>query len=66
MLLRKEQVWGHTDLISSIEAMHDGHSHLDRWATEVGQRKAWELIVGMSYETVTSDCFSKWWLDSKT
>ena len=45
--------------------MYDGHSHLDRWSVEVGKREARERLAAMPYETVTSYCFSKWWLDSK-
>ena len=35
------------------------------WTAEVGKREARERLAAMPYETVTSHCFSKWWLDSK-
>ena len=35
------------------------------WTAEVGKREARERLAAMPYETVTSYCFSKWWLDSK-
>ena len=59
------KVWHPTDLIPSIQAIYDGHSHLDRWSVEFGKREAPERLAAMPYETVTSYCFSKWWLDSK-
>ena len=49
----------------SVQAMYDGHSHLERWSVEVGKREARERLAAMPYKTVTSYCFSKWWLDSK-
>ena len=54
------KVWHPTGLLPS-----DGHSHLDRWSVEVGKRDARMRLAAMSHETVTSYCFSKWWLDSK-
>ena len=59
------KVWHPTGLLPSVQAMYDGHSHLDRWSVEVGKREARERLAAMPYETVTSYCFSKWWLDSK-
>ena len=29
-------VWHPTGLLPSVQAMYDGHSHLDRWSVEVG------------------------------
>ena len=59
------KVWHPSSLLPSVQAMYDGHSHLDRWSVEVGKREARERLAAMPYETVTSYCFSKWWLDSK-
>ena len=59
------KVWHPTGLLPSVQAMYDGHSHLDRWSVEVGKREDRERLAAMPYETVTSYCFSKWWLDSK-
>ena len=59
------KVWHPSGLIPSVQAMYDGHSHLDRWSVEVGKREARERLAAMPYETVTSFVFSKWWLDSK-
>ena len=59
------KVWHPPGLLPSVQAMYDGHSHLDRWSVEVGKREARERLAAMPYETVTSYCFSKWWLDSK-
>ena len=59
------KVWPPTGLLPSVQAMYDGHSHLDRWSVEIGKREARERLAAMSYGTVTSYCFSKWWLDSK-
>ena len=57
---------GHpSGLFPSVHAMYDGHSHLDRWSVEVGEREARKRLAAMPYETVISYCFSKWWLDSK-
>ena len=46
-----------------VQAIYDGHSHLDCWSVEVGKREAREHLAAMPYETVTSYCFSKRWLD---
>ena len=59
------KVWHPSSCLPSVQAMYDGHSHLDRWSVEVGKREARERLAAMPYETVTSYCFSKWWLDSK-
>ena len=59
------KIWHPSGLLPSVQAMYDGHSHLDRWSVEVGKREARERLAAMPYETVTSYCFSKWWLDSK-
>ena len=59
------RVWHPSGLLPSVQAMYDGHSHLDSWSVELGKREARERLAAMSYETVTSYCFSKWWLDSK-
>ena len=59
------KVWHPTDLLLSVQAIYDRHSHLDRWLVEVGKRETRERQAAMPYETVTSYCFSKWWLDSK-
>ena len=59
------KIWHPSGLLSSVQAMYDGHSHLDRWSVEVGKREARERLAAMPYETVTSYCFSKRWLDSK-
>ena len=32
------KVWHPTILLPSVQAMYDGHSHLDRWSVEVGKR----------------------------
>ena len=58
-------VMTHKGLLPYVQAMYDGHSHLDRWSVEVGKREARGRLAAMPYETVTSYCFSKWWLDSK-
>ena len=54
-----------TDFLPSVQAVYDGHSHLDRWSVEVGKREALERLAALTYKTVTSYCFCKWWLDSK-
>ena len=59
------QVWHPSGLLPSVQAMYDGHSHPDRLSVEVGKGEAQERLAAMPYETVTSYCFSKWWLDSK-
>ena len=59
------KVWHPTGLLPSVQAIHDGHSHLERWSVEVGKREARECLAAIPYETVTSYCFCKWWLDSK-
>ena len=59
------KVWHPSSLLLSVQAMYDGHSHPDRWSVEVGKRDARERLAAIPYETVTSYCFSKWWLDSK-
>ena len=59
------KVWHPTCLLPSVQAIYDGHSHLDRWSVEVGKREAQERLAAMPYEPVTSYCFFKWWLDSK-
>ena len=53
------KVWHPTGLLPSIQAMYDGHSHLDRWSVEVRKREARGRLAAMPYETVTSYCFSK-------
>ena len=53
------KVWHPTGLLPSVQAMYDGHSHLDRWSVEVGKREARERLAEMPNETVTSYCFSK-------
>ena len=58
-------VWHPTCLIPSAQAIYDGHSHLDCWSVEVDKREARGRLAAMPYETVTSYCFYKWWLDSK-
>ena len=58
-------VWQPSGLLQSVQAMYDGLSHLDRWSVEVGKRESRERLAAMPYETVTSYCFAKWWLDSK-
>ena len=63
--LLEASFWHPSCLLPSVQSMYDGHSHLDRWSVEVGKREARERLVAMPYETVTSYCFSKWWLDSK-
>ena len=37
-----------TGLLPSVQAMYDGHSHLDRWSVEVGKRVARDLLVTAS------------------
>ena len=59
------KVWHPTCLLPSVQAIYDGHSHLDCWSVEVGKREARERLAAMPYETVTSYYFSKWWPDSK-
>ena len=53
------KVWHPIGLLPSVQAIYDGHSHLDRWSVEVGKREARERLAAMPYETVTSYCFSK-------
>ena len=53
------KVWHPTGLLSSVQAVYDGHNQLDRWSVEVGKREARERLAAMPYETVTSYCFSK-------
>ena len=31
------KVWHHTGLLLSVQAIYNGHSHLDRWSVEVGK-----------------------------
>ena len=38
------KVWHPTGLLPSVQAMCDGHSHLDRWSVEVGKREARERL----------------------
>ena len=59
------KVWHPAGLLPSVQAIYDGHSHLDRWSVEVGKRNARERLAALPYETVISYCFSEWWLDSK-
>ena len=59
------KVWHHTGLLPSVQAIYDGHNHLDRWSVEVGKIEARERLAVMPYKTMTSYCFSKCWLDSK-
>ena len=59
------KVWNHTGLLPYGQAMYDGHSHLDRLSVEVGKTEARERLAATPYGTVTSYCFSKWWLNSK-
>ena len=54
------RVWHPTGILLSFQAMYD----LDRWSVEVGKREARERLAAMPYDTVTSFCFSKWWMDS--
>ena len=58
------KVWHPIGLLPSVREMCDGYSHLDRWSVEVGKRETREHLATMPNETVTSYCFSKWWLDS--
>ena len=53
------KVWHPTGLIPSVQALYDGHSHLDRWSVEVGKREVRVRLAAMPYETVTSYCSSK-------
>ena len=48
------QLWHPTCVLPSVHAIHNGHSHLDRWSVEVGKREARERLAAMPYETVTS------------
>ena len=34
------KIWHPSGLLPSVQAMYDGHSHLDRWSVEVGKREA--------------------------
>ena len=47
------KVWHPTGILSSVNAISDGHSHLDRWSVQVGKREARERLAAMSYETVS-------------
>ena len=49
------KVWHPKGLLPSVQAMYDGHSHLDRWSVEVGKREARERLAAMPYETVMID-----------
>ena len=53
------KVWHSTGLIPSVQAIYDGHSHMDRWSVEFGKSEAREHLAAMAYETVTSYSFSK-------
>ena len=33
------KVWHPTGLLPSVQAMYDGHSHMDRWSVEVGRER---------------------------
>ena len=45
------KVWHPTGLLPSVQAMYDGHSHLDRWSVEVGERGP-----GASGSNAVRDC----------
>ena len=39
------KLWHPTCLLPSVQAIYDGHSHLDRWSVEVGKIKAWKRLA---------------------
>ena len=59
------KIWHPTCLLPTVQAIYDGYRHLARSSVKVGKREARQRLPSMPYETVTSYCFSKWWLDLK-